>query len=158
VTLADDLPLPTDRGAIKVNRYMQVEGLENVYAVGDVTALVDERAGLPYPRVAPIAISQGVRAAANIENHFLGRPLEPYQAHHAGKIVSLGGGVALVDILGFRLKGPVAWWIYRAAYLLKLVGTKNKMRVLLTLILNRLFEPDIAGLGETDRDGRRRTG
>ncbi len=66
----------------------------------------------------------------------------PYQAYHAGKIVSLGGGVALVDILGVRITGPMAWWIYRAAYLLKLVGMKNKIRVLVTLALNRLFEPD----------------
>ena len=73
----------------------------------------------------------------------MGRDLERYQAFHAGKIVSLGGGVALVDILGLRVSGALAWWIYRATYLLKLIGSKNKIRVLLTLLLNRLFEPDI---------------
>lgn len=141
---ASTLPLPVERGALKVNRFLQVEGQDNIFAVGDVTTLVDERAGHAYPRVAPIAISQGVRAAGNIENHALGRPLEPYHAHHAGKIISLGGGVALADILGIRLGGLLAWWIYRATYLLKLVGTKNKVRVLTTLLLNQLFEPDVA--------------
>lgn len=141
---ASALPLPRERGAVRVNRLLQVEGLEHVFAVGDVTTLIDERTGQPYPRVAPIAISQGVRAAANIENHYCGRELEPYHAHHAGKIISLGGGVALVDILGVRVTGLLAWWIYRTVYLLKLVGTKNKVRVLTTLILNRLFEPDVA--------------
>ena len=57
-----------------------------------------------------------------------------------------------MDILGLRLSGPLAWWIYRATYLLKLVGTKNKIRVLVTLALNRVFEPDItyetSGLSE----------
>ncbi|NIM49214.1 MAG: hypothetical protein GTN62_04640 [Gemmatimonadales bacterium] len=56
-----------------------------------------------------------------------------------------GGGVALVDILGVRVTGLLAWWIYRTVYLLRLVGTKNKVRVLTTLILNRLFEPDVTG-------------
>jgi len=143
--LAARLPLDTGRGALRVTPALQVEGHGNIFAVGDVTTLVDPRTGRPYPRVAPIAISQGIRAAANIENLAVGRPLEPYQAHHAGKIVSLGHGVALVDILGFQLRGPLAWWLYRSSYLLKLVGTKNKVRVLLTLTLNRLFGPDVAG-------------
>ncbi len=66
--------------------------------------------------------------------------MRPY---HAGKIVSLGDGVALVEILGIRITGFLAWWIYRAGYILKLVGTKNKVRVLVTLALNRIFEPDL---------------
>lgn len=137
-----ELPLPTDRRAIKVDPFLRVAGTENIFAVGDATVLVDPRTGRPYPRVAPIAISQGVRAAANIENHALGRAMEPYQATHAGKIVSLGDGVALVEILGWAFTGWLAWWLYRATYLLKLVGTKNKIRVLVTLGLNRLFERD----------------
>ena len=136
--------LAIERRSLKIDQFMRVEGRENVFAIGDVTSLIDERSGLPYPRVAPIAISQGVRAAANIENAVFGRALEPYQAHHAGKIVSLGGGVALVDVLGVQVRGILAWWIYRMAYLLKLVGTKNKIRVLVTLILNRIFEPDLS--------------
>ena len=138
------LPLPTERAAIKIDRFLRVEGFQNVFAVGDVTTLTDQRTGQPYPRVAPIAISQGVRAAANIENHVMGRNLEPYQAFHTGKIVSLGCGIALVDILGVRVTGRLAWWLYRATYLLKLVGTKNKIRVLVTLALNHIFEPDIS--------------
>ncbi len=136
--------LPLDSGAVKIDPFLRVEGSDNVFAVGDVASMLDERTGRPYPRVAPIAISQGIRAAANIENDALGRELEPYQAYHAGKIVSLGSGVALVDILGVRLTGVLAWWIYRAAYLLKLVGMKNKIRVVVTLTLNRIFEPDIS--------------
>jgi NADH dehydrogenase len=57
--------------------------------------------------------------------------------------VSLGGRAALVDILGVRLTGRVAWWIYRTTYVLKLVGLQNKIRVVVTLLLNTLFERDI---------------
>ncbi len=143
-TWVANLRIPTERGAIKINQFLQVDGFEHVFAVGDVTRLLDGRTGRAYPPVAPIAISQGVRAAANIENHAQGRKLEPYEAHHAGKIISLGCGVALVDLLGIRITGILAWWIYRGAYLLKLVGTKNKVRVLLTLALNKISERDIS--------------
>ena len=138
------LGLPTERGALEVNEFLQVKGHPNIFGVGDVSLLMDARAGTPYPRVAPIAISQGVRAAGNIESLVFGRALEAYHAHHAGNIVSLGSGMALVDIMGIRLSGRLAWWIYRTAYLLKLVGTKNKIRVVVTLALNRVFDPDIA--------------
>ena len=128
---------------MRVDAFLRVEDEDCIFAVGDVNVLRDQRSGEPYPRVAPIAISQGVRAAANIENHYLGRPLEPYDAFHAGKIVSLGGGTALADILGIRLTGRLAWWLYRITYLLKLVGAQNKIRVVMTLLLNTLFERDI---------------
>jgi NADH dehydrogenase len=138
-----DQGLPLERGGVRVDEFLEVEGEDGVFAVGDVNALRDPRSGDPYPRVAPIAISQGVRAAANIENHYLGRPLEPYNAFHAGKIVSLGGCTALADILGIRITGRLAWWLYRITYLLKLVGAQNKIRLVMTLLLNRLFERDI---------------
>lgn len=66
-------------------------------------------------------------------------------AYHAGKIVSLGDGVALVDLFGIRLTGRIAWWIYRAAYLLKLVGLRNKAHILSSLALQRFFGQDISG-------------
>ncbi|NIP59975.1 MAG: FAD-dependent oxidoreductase, partial [Gemmatimonadetes bacterium] len=85
------IPLPTEKGSLRVGSTLQVEGRERVFAVGDASILEDSRTGRPYPRVAPIAISQGVRAAGNVENLHFGRALEAYHAHHAGKIVSLGG-------------------------------------------------------------------
>jgi len=141
------LPFPTERGALRVEPTLQVEGRERIFAVGDVSHLIDPRTERPYPGVAPIAISQGIRAAGNIENLHRDRPLAPYHAHHAGKIVSLGSGEAFVDLLGFQVTGPAAWWLYRLTYLLKLVGLKNKLRVLVTLVLNRFFEPDISSRG-----------
>lgn len=144
VPLGGPLPECDRLGGFRVTPELRVEGVDRLFAIGDAAALHDHRSGEPYPRVAPIAISQGVRAAANLESLVLGRPLEAYHAHHAGKIVSLGGGVALADVLGVRVTGPLAWWIYRGAYLMKVVGMKNKVRILLNLALNRVFEPDIS--------------
>lgn len=131
-------------GHLETDRYLRVMGVGGIWAGGDQASREDPRTGNPYPAVAPIAISQGIRAAGNIENAIAGREPEPYQAHHADSIVSLGKGAALVDVLGWTLKGPPAWAIYRLAYLLKVVGTRNKLRVATSLALNRFFEPDIS--------------
>lgn len=139
--------LPQERGSLQVLPTLQVAGCETLFAAGDAAGLVDPRTDRGYPKVAPIALSQGVRAAGNIENLVYGRPLEEYHAHHAGKIVSLGRGVAFADVLGFQLRGRAAWWMYRTAYTLKLIGLKNKVRVVMTLLFNRIFERDIAAAG-----------
>ncbi len=138
-----DLPR-SDGGGVAVDDYLRVEGHPNIYTVGDCSHVINARTGEPYPNVAPIAINQGVRAAGNIENDIVGRPLEEYQAHYAGKIVSLGAGQALVETLGFRWTGRPAWWMYRLVYLLKLVGARPKARVAVTLALNRMFAPDLS--------------
>ena len=141
------LPLQNG-GGVQVDEYLRVQGHPKIYAIGDCNHIVNPRTDRPYPKVAPIAISQGIRAAGNIENDLVGRPLEPYEAHYAGKIVSLGAGQALVETLGFRWTGRPAWWMYRLVYLLKLVGAKPKIRVAVTLALNKLFAPDLTYEGE----------
>jgi NADH dehydrogenase len=142
---AGSLPL-TSSGHLPVDRYLRVEGRTDLFAAGDMTHRLNPRTGEPYPAVAPIAISQGIRAAANVENLVAGREPEEYRAHHAGKIVSLGRGVALVDLLGFRITGRPAWAIYRAAYLLKLVGLQNKARAATTLALNSVFGRNLSSV------------
>lgn len=128
--------------------FLGVTDHENFYAIGDCNTIMSERTGQPYPKVAPIAINQGIGAAGNIENALVGRPLEPYEAHYAGHIVSLGAGQALVETLGFRWTGRPAWWMYRLIYLAKLVGAKPKIRVAVTLALNRIFARDLSYEGE----------
>jgi len=138
----DDTRLPRgDRNHLVVDQYLRVDSHQNIYAVGDVAQVARRAGGGFQPPVAPIAISAGVRAAGNIENAIMGRGLEPFDAHHAGKIVSLGNGTALVDLLGWRVRGRPAWWMYRTVYLLKLVGMKNKLQAMANLTLNRIFEP-----------------
>ncbi len=134
----------TGGGAAEVDEYLRLPGLSGVYAIGDCNHVVNARTGQPYPNVAPIAINQGIRAAGNIENEIAGREPEPYEAHYAGKIVSLGAGSALVEVLGMRWTGRPAWWLYRTAYLLKLVGARPKIRVAATLAMNRLLAPDLS--------------
>lgn len=141
--LAEEAGLEVDGGAARVNRHLRSVGHENLYVVGDMAAAKNPRTGSRYPPVAPIAISQGVRAAGNVENARADRPPEAYRAHYAGKIVSLGAGDALVEVLGLTFSGLPAWLVYRAVYLAKLVGLRNKVQVASTLALNRVFERDL---------------
>ncbi len=143
--LVADSPLPTgERGGVVVDENLRVQGHPAMFAVGDAAEVTDSRRERPYPNVAPLAVSQGIRAAGNIENDRAGREAEPYRAYHAGSIVSLGAEDALVDVLGLEVTGTPAAFISRAAYLFKMVGPKNKLRIAFRLGLNRLFERDLS--------------
>lgn len=134
----------TRRGTIVVDEYLKIPEYPEVFAVGDCACVLDRRRQRLYPPLAPVAIREGIRAAANISNDIHNRRKEPFVFDFTGSIVSLGAKAALVNFLGLRLRGPLAWWIYRSTYLFKLVGVKNKCQLLLTLLLNAFFDRDIS--------------
>lgn len=142
----------TRRGAVVVDEFLKIPEHPEVYVIGDGACVLDRRHGRPYPPVAPVAIHEGIRAAGNIVNTLQGRAREPFRFDFTGNIVGLGGRTALVNLLGIKLHGRIAWWIYRAAYLQRLVGLKNKAQVVTTLGLNALFGRDISC--ETAETGR----
>ena len=63
-----ELGLPLDDGGrIKVDRYCQVEGFDDVWAIGDAAAVPDPaRPGLPSPPTCQHAIRQGRTVGANV--------------------------------------------------------------------------------------------
>ena len=136
-----------DEGHVLVDEFLRVRGRERIFCVGDLNELEHPRTGERYPDVAPIALSQGARAAFNVLSERGGWSMEPYAGDHTGKIVSLGGHQALVEILGFRMKGRAAWWVNRLSYLTRLVGTRNKAQAATTLLLNRIFTRNLTSGG-----------
>ncbi len=134
----------TRRGAVVVDEFLKIPEHPEVYVIGDNACVLDRRHDRPYPPVAPVAIHQGIRAAGNVINTLQGRAREPFRFDFTGNIVGLGGGTALVNLLGLTFDGRLGWWFYRMAYLQRLVGARNKALLVLTLWLNALFDRDIS--------------
>ncbi|MFQ5899740.1 MAG: NAD(P)/FAD-dependent oxidoreductase [Candidatus Methylomirabilia bacterium] len=134
----------TRRGAIVVDEFLKIPEHPEVYVIGDDACVLDRRRNRSYPPVAPVAIHQGIRAAGNITNTIQGRVKEPFRFDFTGNIVGLGGGQALVNLLGLKFHGRLGWWFYRLAYLQRLMGARNKALLLLTLTLNAFFDRDIS--------------
>ena len=64
-----------DGGFIRVNRYLQSVSHDNIFAVGDVAALPDER-----PKSGVFAVRQGPVLTDNLKAAATGRGLRPYRA------------------------------------------------------------------------------
>jgi NADH:quinone reductase (non-electrogenic) len=140
--LIESLPGPHDRiGRAVVNESLQLEGYPEVFIAGDSAAAVSAPDA---PRVAPVALEQGRIAARNVGHLWRGEPLEKYEYASQGMLVSLGMNYAVVDLAGIKVSGYLAWLMWNAIHLYKLVGLKKQVQVAGDWALGLIFPRDSA--------------
>ncbi len=128
--------LPMDeQGNIRVSTSLAVDGLEHVYALGDIISMDN----IPVPKLAQTAVEEAKIVAQNILLHRSGSPLKPYKPEIKGFLLSLGYGQGAGEVFGVVVKGVLAWYLWRTVYLFKTPGVMNKLRVAFTWTLG-LFQ------------------
>ncbi len=133
-----------EKKRIRVNEFLQLQTYPGVFIVGDQAHIADLETQQPYPMRAQFAAREGKLAARNILSLLMGKPLRPFKWGDKGFIVSLGKGGALARILGLHFSGPLAWFIYRTAYLCNLIGLRAKLRTAVRWAINLVLPRDIA--------------
>ena len=131
---------------IHVDNFLRIPEYKNVFVAGDQGCVVDKETGQPYPMRAQFAVRQGIVAAQNIIADIHKKEQKEFAWKDQGFILSLGRGGALAQVFGVRVSGPLAWWLYRTAYLSKLVGVKAKLRTGLEWAVNLAFSRDVSRL------------
>jgi len=159
--LPSESGLPVDeRGRVRVDRALRVEGLEGIWAAGDVAAVpdADEPIGLS-PPTAQHALRQAKRLAANIAAELEGRPAEPFRYRNKGMLCSLGHFQGVANPLGIKIRGFPAWFLHRSYHLLYMPTLARKVRIALDWTVALLFPRDLTQLGsiEHPRDAFRRS-
>lgn len=152
--LVERIDVPTDgRGYVLCDRDLRVRGADDMWAIGDSAVNVDAE-GNPYPATAQHATRQGAHLAKNIVRVLRGEPTEPCDLDNLGAIAALGCRTGVAKILGVKLSGFPAWFMFRTVYLLKMPGLARKIRVALDWTIDLLFSKDAVQLGLTkDRRG-----
>jgi NADH dehydrogenase len=141
--LVATLPCATERGRIRVNASLEVEGWPGVWALGDCALVPDGATGRFHPPTAQHAIRQGRRVARNIAATIRGGATRPFAFRTIGQLASLGRRTGVAQILGVRFSGFVAWWLWRTVYLAKLPRLEKKLRVALDWTLDLVFSKDL---------------
>ena len=126
---------------IKVNRHGQVEGFENIYAIGDVAYLESPKYPKGQPQVASVAIQQADNLVHNlrmIERKSSKDKFLEFEYHDKGSMATVGRNLAVVDIPKPRLHfgGFFAWLIWMGLHLVLILGVKNRLFVFLNWIYN----------------------
>jgi NADH dehydrogenase len=139
----DDLPFPHDeRKGVAVDRFMRVEGHENVWAVGDCAATFDEN-GEPVPPNAQAAVQEGETVARNILAAIDGEDLEPFRYKSLGTLVELGSEFAVNEVMGVKFSGQLAALFWRMTYLYKLESPQSRARIAADWLLDLFYDPTV---------------
>jgi NADH dehydrogenase len=138
-----DWGLPLDeRGRVRVDALLRVEGREDVWALGDGAAVPNVRTpGRTDPPTCQHALRQARRLAKNI----LGEP-EPYGYRMLGQVATLGRYKGIADVVGVRIRGFAGWFVARTYHLFQLPLLTRKVRVVTDWTTSLAFRRDIAEL------------
>jgi len=125
------------RGArIETDEINRVKGYENIFAIGDVSAIISEQYPNGHPGVAPAAIQQGAWLAKNLTHLIKNEPTQPFVYHDKGTLATIGRNKAVADLGRVHFQGFFAWLLWGFVHILSLAGFSNKTSVILTWIIN----------------------
>jgi NADH:ubiquinone reductase (H+-translocating) len=116
-------------GRIKVDQFNRVEGHINIFAIGDVAAMITEETPNGHPGVAPVAMQQGKLLSRNLIKIINQEEPEPFKYFDKGSMATVGRNRAVVDVGKIRFQGIFAWFVWMFVHLMSLVGFRNKLVV-----------------------------
>ncbi|MEM0998791.1 MAG: NAD(P)/FAD-dependent oxidoreductase [Bacteroidota bacterium] len=116
-------------GRVKVDQFNRIAGQDNLFAIGDVALMQEEKYPDGHPMVAPVAIQQADILARNIKSLIYNRKLKPFAYRDKGTMATIGRNKAVVDVRRFHFKGWFAWIMWMVVHLFSLAGFRNRIVV-----------------------------
>jgi len=117
-----------------------------VYALGDNAAQINPHTGASYVATAQVAVPQARSLASVIEADLTGREKRPFRFKVLGEMVPLSRRTAVADLIGIKVAGLLAWFIWKTVYMLKLPTLAARLRVVLDWTVELFFERDVSEL------------
>lgn len=137
--LADRLGVQqSGSGRVRVESTLQLPGHPEVFIVGDA-AYVEDGDGLALPMLATVAVQQAKTAADNIRRALNGRTLRPFHYKDPGLLATIGRNAAVARIGGLSFSGFIAWLIWVALHIYRLIGFRNRLVVLINWAWDYFF-------------------
>lgn len=112
---------------ILVDEINRVKGASDIFAIGDVAAMVTTEYPSGHPGVAPVAQQQGRHLAKTLIRLQNGEKPEAFAYFDKGSMATVGRNRAVVDIGKIHFSGIFAWFVWMFVHLMSLVGFRNKV-------------------------------
>ncbi|KAI8574027.1 hypothetical protein RHMOL_Rhmol01G0322000 [Rhododendron molle] len=148
-------------GRIGVDEWLRVPSAQDVFSIGDCSGFLESTGKPVLPALAQVAERQGkylanelnrvgkasgghANAAKDID---LGKP---FVYKHLGSMATIGRFKALVDLRqskeakGVSMAGFVSWFIWRSAYLTRVLSWRNRFYVAINWTTTFIFGRDIS--------------
>lgn len=119
----------TKGNRILVNRYNQINGMPNVFAIGDLGFMTTDKYPNAHPQVATVANEQADLLAINLIRNEKNEPLKEFEYSNKGSMATVGRHLAVVDLPLIKFQGFFAWLFWMFLHLMLILGVKNKILV-----------------------------
>jgi NADH dehydrogenase len=122
---------------IKVDRHNKVEGMDNVYVLGDLAYMETPKWPKGHPQVANVAINQAEILADNLrEMERKSNRRYEFEYYDKGSMATVGRNLAVVDLPKPKMhfRGLIAWFIWMGLHLFLILGVKNRIIVFINWI------------------------
>ncbi len=116
---------------VLVDEYNRVKGVKNTFAIGDIALMQSDLFPKGHPQVAPAAIQQAKLLAGNLKNDYQKKELIAFKYRDKGSMATVGRNKAVAETGKLKLKGFAAWFAWMMVHLLSIIGTKNRLFVLI---------------------------
>ncbi|XP_065877625.1 internal alternative NAD(P)H-ubiquinone oxidoreductase A1, mitochondrial-like [Euphorbia lathyris] len=155
-----DLP-KSPGGRIGIDEWLRVPSVQDVFAIGDCSGFLESTGKQVLPALAQVAERQG-KYLAGLLNRIgksgggyanSGKDIDfgdQFVYKHLGSMATIGSYKALVDLRqskeakGLSLTGFTSWFIWRSAYLTRVVSWRNRLYVGINWATTFLFGRDIS--------------
>jgi NADH dehydrogenase len=127
--VVERLDTPKEKGRLLTEPDMRLRGRTNAWAIGDCASILNAHDNQPSPPTGQFAERQGRQCADNIVRVLGGEATRPFSFRVLGQLCSIGGHNAVAEMLGIKLSGFVAWFVWRGVYLFKLPSLSRRIQV-----------------------------
>jgi NADH dehydrogenase len=114
---------------LKTGSYLMVEGYENVFAIGDIAAIITKETPKGHPQVAQTAIQQGKWLGDSLLKIIKNEAPKPFEYKDKGSLATVGKRKAVADLGKFKFAGYFAWLLWSIVHLLSISGFRNRLMV-----------------------------
>lgn len=114
-----------------VDEYNRIQGVDDIYALGDISLHIDDQYPRGCPQLAQVAIQQAKNLARNLNK---GTFDKPFEYKDKGTMATVGRNRAVCDLKHVHIYGWFAWLTWMFVHLISLLGMRNKIVVLLSWI------------------------
>ena len=110
-----------------VDDQLKLKEYADIYAIGDLALLSQDKYEAGHPQVAQVALQQAKTLAKNLIN----QESKVFKYKDLGSMATIGRNKAVVELPNFKFKGFFAWIVWLFVHIRALIGRRNRVVVML---------------------------
>lgn len=114
------------------NRFNEIQGVDSIFAIGDIAYMTTPKYLNGHPQVASVANEHAKNLAKNFKLQLKNKPRKEFEYHDKGSMATIGKRKAVVDLPSFSFQGRFAWFTWMFVHLMLILSVRNKLSIFIT--------------------------